>query len=495
MVSAVQNLKQPERASDGSQVRRYVGEVVYIYAFDVAYDMTRQPVRELLGQPVAQFVVDASKRSPKHLFFYRPQMVRLPALERFGPGGPLRVERILKLLPVGAISITMRVRFEVERIEDLVGYHDLQFSNGSLHDEVRCLAEEVRAELNRYYIRPVQQLADEEAYTVFCIESPLQGADGAKINAESWWRSNRRAVASLLTQEPDIDHLSRQEADESTGLYLSYYEHDLVVVDWDAALIIDEKQNFDETLYVMELANLQLAELEAYDRILDGSLERSYRDLTNRRMRGGAGLMRELRELRIDFTRFSDELSNITKFFGDWHLARIYQTVSARFHLADWHRTIDRKLQALDDLYQLLNHDKTNRWMLILEATIVLLFVIDLVIRFDSTSASAGIERPFSLRPAQRRSALRCGREAFGQERLRRPRGPGPGAALSGGNRVARGGSGRGAKHPGQLPGPNPHRTESSGHRQERPRQGRRLPSGTTSGRDLLWRHPARGAW
>jgi hypothetical protein len=33
-------------------------------------------------------------------------------------------------------------------------------------------------------------------------------------------------------------------------------------------------------------------------------------------------------------------------------------------------------------LYQLLNHDQTNRWMLILEVTIVLLFVIDLVILF-----------------------------------------------------------------------------------------------------------------
>lgn len=381
MISAA----EPKQSPGGPEMRkrrRYAGEVVFIYAFDVAYDMSRRPVNELLGQPVAQFVVDASKRSPRHLFFYRPQMVRLPALERFGPGGPLRVERIVKLLPVGAISITMRVPFSVDRIEDLVGYHDLQFSNGSLHDEVRRLAEEIRAELGPYCLRPVQQLAEEEAYTVFCIDSPLADSPSGRTNTESWWRANRRAVASLLTQEPEIDHLSKQEADESTGLYLSYYEHDLVVVDWDAALIIDEPQKFDETLYVMELANLQLAELEAYDRILDDSLERSYRDLASRSMRGRAGMMRELRELRIDFARFSDELSNITKFFGDWHLARIYQTISARFHLADWHKTIDRKLQTLDDLYQLLNHDKTNRWMLILEATIVLLFIIDLVILF-----------------------------------------------------------------------------------------------------------------
>ncbi len=380
MVSALEHLKAVERKPVLPKVTRYRGEVVYIYAFDVAYEMIRQPVRELLGQPVAQFVVDASKRSPRHLFFYRPQMVRLPPLERIGPAGPVRVERVVKLLPVGAISITVRVPFEVERIEDLVGYHDLQFSNGSLHAEVRRLAEEVRRELSQYYIRPVQHLAEEEAYTAFCIECPMISEDGTSINAEQWWRANRRAVASLLTQEPDIDHLSKQEADESTGRYLSYYEHDLVVVDWDAALIIDQKQNFDETLYVMELANLQLAELEAYDRILDDSLERSYRDLNTRPMRSRANMLRELRELRIDLARFSDELSNITKFFGDWHIARIYENISARFHLKDWHKTLDGKLKTLDDLYQLLNHDRINRWMLILEVTIVLLFVIDVVI-------------------------------------------------------------------------------------------------------------------
>ncbi len=380
MIASPLQPQTAERKAGAPKIKQYSGEVVYVYAFDVAYEMTRQPVRELLGQPVAQFVVDASKRSPRHLFFYRPQMVRLPPLERIGPHGPLRVEMGIKLLPVGAISITVRVPFSVRHVEDLVDYHDLQFSNGSLNQEVRRLAEEVRGELAQYYVRPVTHLAEEEAYTVFCINSPLVTDDGAALSAEQWLGGHRRAVASLLTQEPDVDHLSKQEADESTGRFLSYYEHDLVVVDWDAALIIDQKANFDETLYVMELANLQLAELEAYDRILDDSLERAYRDLSARPMRGRTSILRELREIRIDLARFSDELSNITKFFGDWHLARIYENISARFHLADWHRTIDKKLQTLDDLYQLLNHDQTNRWMLILEVTIVLLFVIDLII-------------------------------------------------------------------------------------------------------------------
>src|SRR5215471_16899735 len=212
MISTVDQPKTPERKPALPKIKTYIGEVVYIYAFDVAYEMTRQPVRELLGQPVAQFSVDASKRSPKHLFFYRPQMVRLPPLERFGPGGPVRVERIVKLLPVGAISITVHVPFTAEHVEELVRWHDLQFSNGSLADEVRQLAEEVRHELGPHLVRPVIHLAEEEAYTVFCLESPLRTAEGSPTRTEDWLKAHRRTVAALLTQETDASRLSHQES-------------------------------------------------------------------------------------------------------------------------------------------------------------------------------------------------------------------------------------------------------------------------------------------
>src|SRR5271165_4197353 len=133
MVSTVEQLKNAERKTPSPmpKVGRYTGEVVYIYAFDVAYAMTRQPVRELLGQPVAQFVVDASKRSPKQLFFYRPQMLRLPPLQRTGPYGPVSIQRQVKLLPVGALSIRVRMPFSVENIEQLVPFHDLKFNDGT----------------------------------------------------------------------------------------------------------------------------------------------------------------------------------------------------------------------------------------------------------------------------------------------------------------------------------------------------------------------------
>lgn len=369
----------PYRAS----VHRYTGEVVYIYAFDIAYEMVRQPITTVMGCSVEQFAVDPSKRIPRAPFFYRSQTVHLPAVEQMSPRGLLRIQRSVKLFPVGALSVTLRIPFQVDSLEQLVPYHDLKFSSGRhIHEEARELAEQIRKELAPYLIRPVATLGDEEAYTVFCFDAPLIAIDGQMISGDDWLMAHRRGIAALLTEETSPENLSDQEADESTNRYLSYYDKDMVVVDWDAAMIIDEPRFRDEVLYIMELANLQLAELEAYDRLLDDAVERSYRDLADRRLRQfmGHSIQRSLQELRIDMARLSDELSNITKFFGDWHLARIFQLLSDRFHLADWHKTTDEKLKTLDELYQILRADQNNRLMLILEFSVVIIFIIDIIL-------------------------------------------------------------------------------------------------------------------
>jgi len=72
----------------------------------------------------------------------------------------------------------------VSSIEDLVVYHELEFSNGEFQQEVKQLTEEDRQELARYFIRPAPQLADDEAYTVSCIDSPLAEEDGHPLSAE-----------------------------------------------------------------------------------------------------------------------------------------------------------------------------------------------------------------------------------------------------------------------------------------------------------------------
>src|ERR1041385_155881 len=92
----------PASAPVGS---KYAGHVTYLFAFDIAYEMTREPITHLLGQSVSQFQIDSNKRAPRQPFFYRPQVVKLPAVDRPCPRGTVRIERQIKIFPLGAISI------------------------------------------------------------------------------------------------------------------------------------------------------------------------------------------------------------------------------------------------------------------------------------------------------------------------------------------------------------------------------------------------------
>lgn len=361
----------------------FTGEVVYLFAIDVAYELKRPVPQTLLGQPLLPHQVGPAKRSPKQHLFQHLHAARLEPVEMPSPLGKVRVQRMVKVLPIGAVSIMLRVPFSGARLEQLGAFDSPAFAREVVHRHLVDLAKSIHEELAPYAVRPAVALPEGEAYTVFCLETPVMGGDGPSFHADAWFESNRRDIAAILTQEPHASLLSEQEAVESTNQFLSYYRTDLVVVDWDAALVMDQQADMDETLHVLELANLQLEELIAYDRLLDAALERSYADLLHPpRLFSRAALMRRLREVRIDLARFSDALSNITKFFGDWHLARLYEAVSRRFHLADWHRAIDDKLKTLDDLYEMLKQEQNHRLMVFLEASIVIMFLIDIIVLF-----------------------------------------------------------------------------------------------------------------
>jgi hypothetical protein len=372
-----------EKAAGTAQMQGapYKGEVVYIYAYDIAYDIKNEPVEKILTQPTKDYLVGPSKRIPRQMFFYRPRMAEFAPEKRvLGSGQSVEIRKSVKIFGVGAITIQVRVPFVVDRLEDLVGFHDLKFAERGLEDEVAQFAERVLRDLAPYLVRPVPALMQAEAYTVFCLAGLPGVAEGQGVRAEDWLKANRRRAAALLMQEDDAEALSEQEVRESTALYLSYYGDDLVVVDWDSAIIVGQQDALDDVLHIMEVANVQLVELAAYDKVLDEALQLAYGDVSRERIRRTGPVMPNLRELRIDLARLSDELSNITKFFGDWHLAKTHRNLADRFHLADWQRIIGEKTRTLDGLYQILLQNRFNAWMFVLEATIVLLFIIDLVV-------------------------------------------------------------------------------------------------------------------
>jgi hypothetical protein len=136
-------------------------------------------------------------------------------------------------------------------------------------------------------------------------------------------------------------------------------------------------------LDVLEVANLQLLEWKALDAVLDGHLNSAYDHFARRPgvfSFGWGGVLRELRRLRTDTARLTDEVSNISKFIGDWYLARVYQAARERFHLDGWRASLDHRLSQLDRIYAAMQAEVNDRRMVWLELLILLLIAVELIL-------------------------------------------------------------------------------------------------------------------
>jgi hypothetical protein len=351
------------------------GEVAYLYAFDVANEIVTRNVGEILATKPVPFEIRTDHTYPKDVPLYRPLTVEVPATDVLLRSQAVRL--IVRVYDVGVVSISARASFHADSLADILPFHRPILDDGRHLDQVvRQLCRDVFQSLVDSLIE-ASPPTDPEAYTVFCLTDV-----GAQMQASQWVASNERGVAELLS-EAAPGMLSEMQIAEVLRVQKSYSTADRVVIDWDAALVIDVTGYVDDVLYVLELANLQLEEYRMMDQRLDRYLDRAYDDLKNRRF-GLFGRYSEtlsrLRLFQVDVAKLNDEVTHITKFVGDWYLARVYLGTSERFHLNAWRHSVEDRLSELDKLYTVVNSDINNRRMFVLEVLIVILFAVDLLI-------------------------------------------------------------------------------------------------------------------
>jgi hypothetical protein len=289
-------------------------------------------------------------------------------------GQPVRVA--VHVFDVGVVSIVLRVGCDCATIADLQLLRDPTLDDGRPLDRVAAeICGAVYRDLDGALINATPP-GEPEGYTAICL-SNLNGT----TDVAAWLAGQRRAIAGLLAGL-DPDRLSDAQVAETLRLQWSLERDGLVVIDWDAALVVDLTGAAEDVLYVLEVANLQLEEFRTMDRTLDRYLDRVYTDLGRR----GAGLfgppgalLRKLRWFRVDLTKLADEVTNITKFVGDWYLARVYLGARERFHLDHWRGSVERRLAQIDELYTVSRTEVFERRLLYLEILMAAFFAIDLI--------------------------------------------------------------------------------------------------------------------
>ena len=352
------------------------GEVIYLYAFDVANEIITPRVQEILSEKPFPFEIRMDRTLPKDMPLYKPLAIEpnLPAAQLYG--APVRL--LIRIYDVGVVTVMMRVAFATSVLSDLMRFHDPKLEDGLTLDHMALtFCAKVCDSLKDSVVGRAEFPAPPEAYTVFCITD----LDGTK-DVNAWLAGQRSEVAGLLT-ETAADKLSETQVTEVLRIQRSFEKTDLAVIDWDAALVVDLTGYVDDVLYALELANLQLEEFRVMDQRLDKYLDRAYDDLDRKGLAlfGAANkTLRNLRRFRVDVAKLTDEVTHITKFFGDWHLARVYLGARDRFYLEQWRASVEQRLAQLDKLYSVVHAEVNEQRMLWLEIIIVIFFALDLAI-------------------------------------------------------------------------------------------------------------------
>jgi hypothetical protein len=193
------------------------------------------------------------------------------------------------------------------------------------------------------------------------------------------------ALGKLLAGETAKGDLDPRHRDELLTFAYSYLEDDLVVIDYDTALVVESSGARDIPI-LLELACSQLLALRYYDRALDNDMRQIYDELTALdakvtlfRSRYG-GLARRVVRRMVEVREFSDLIGNSIKVVGDVYLARTYRGAVRRFRIPDWQESIARKLELASSVYTMLKGENDHARSLLLEITVVALIVIEVLL-------------------------------------------------------------------------------------------------------------------
>lgn len=348
------------------------GQAVALFAFDIGYEVSLERVRELLlSAPVPP--LSRKKKTPDYLQYTRP-----PQLLNLGDA-PVLVERPGQIqatvFDFGAVSLAYRWPMNALDLEKLPELSQ-QLYGLALEAHAREQLERLVQKIAPAVSRP--ELAElVEDYYLFVIEKLDAPLGSAQLLMEY-----RPALAQVLRF--DTRPLSAEQQQDALEQHISYYESDLVVIDWNAAIIYD--QDYWDTLDVLELLNVELLEARYIDAQLDRRIG-DYEGLIQKRAEWPIPLrtphrraIEDLAELRIESSLLSERVDNALKLIGDLYLARVYSVGTRRFYLQEWESSISRKLDIVANLYQLLTDRVNTAQGQTLELVIIGLILAEIVL-------------------------------------------------------------------------------------------------------------------
>lgn len=350
------------------------GSVLVLIQFAVAEELRLELIQEALSARTLRKPA-LKNAAPAYVRYRRPPVV--DALDPLTLDSGERLEGEIKYYDYGVVSVLFQMPFagDWETLVQLGSrwVWEIDFAS-RIEPIVRQRLERVTAAL----VKPYDRWLSEDFFIFHMSE-----AEGSPAAAELV-RAHGPRIAQLVRGERQT--LSQGETDEVLHSQISYYTSDVAVLGWNAAFLYDTPTGAETAIQLLEYANSQLLEFRHYDelltRILDGvydSLDQKTSAFARWRL---ARRATRLHTVLLDVEELTERADNAIKFLSDMFAARLYRLAAAKVGVPDYKALVERKVETAEDLYQFMVDQFNQGRALFLEATVVVILLIELYYAF-----------------------------------------------------------------------------------------------------------------
>ena len=215
--------------------------------------------------------------------------------------------------------------------------------------------------------------------TAFSEEYSIALVTGYKGDPEQFLTKRQKIAAFLKSEKEPLDE---KEIEYTLSKQIKYANNDLVIVDWDGAFVFDTTGQIDDVIDLFQTANLQLLRYRVLDEELDDRLRKVTRfgraaDTKIFLRRELTKAFKEVIEVRSEAIADFEATDRDIKLIGDWYSARLYDLISKKFKLEEWRKSIQDKLESLEDIYNIVAENfSVSRTHLLELVQIILFFVL-----------------------------------------------------------------------------------------------------------------------
>lgn len=191
--------------------------------------------------------------------------------------------------------------------------------------------------------QPVEKDFKEE-FTFYCVS-------GYRGDPRQFFAVGHRIVPLLKSENVELSHVEIEKTLHESSL--QYAKDDLTIIDWDGAFIFDIHRDWQDTIDVLEVANVNLLRLRRLDQLLDHRLDamaeilRRVPNISGREVRS---MLTELMRLRTQSVAEFEHAERDIQLIGDWYAGRLYAVASKKLHLDRWRQSIRQVLESLEDM-------------------------------------------------------------------------------------------------------------------------------------------------